>query len=94
MTNPKAYMSPSWVGTAFLKPYLEGASSSGAMNVIVPPSNVRLDDMGFCGSSTMVVNPKSARHALGGVSLVMSMFAYRRIRKRQIRRVVARDEPL
>ena len=81
-------MSPSWVGVELLRPNLEGASISGAMNVIVPPSNVALDDIGFWGSSTMVVNPKSARHALGGVWFVMRMFAYQRIRKRQTRKAV------
>jgi len=69
MTSPKAYISPSLVGIEFL-------SNSGAMNVNVPPSSVKLDDIGFCGSSTMVVNPKSARHALGGSSFVMRMLAY------------------
>ena len=69
-------MSVSWVGTALSRPYLEGASNSGAMNVIVPPFSAKLDDIALRGSKTMVVNPKSARHALGGVSFVMRMFAY------------------
>ena len=77
-----------------MRPKLEGESSSGAMNASVPPPNVALDDIGFCWSSTIVVSPKSARHALGGVSFVTRMFSYRRIRKRQIRRVVAKHEPL
>ena len=77
-------MSPSLVGTEFLRPYLEGASNSGAMNANVPPSRVRLDDIGLRGSNTMVVNPKSARHALGGSSFVMRMLAYERIIKRQM----------
>jgi hypothetical protein len=42
----------------------------------------------------MVVNLESARHALGGVSFVMRMFAYWKIRKQQTCRVVARNEPL
>ena len=71
-------MSPSLVGTALLRPYWEGVSNSGAMNANVPPSSVKLDDIGLCGSSTMVVNPKSARHALGGVSFVMRMLACER----------------
>jgi hypothetical protein len=50
------------------------------MNVIVPPSDVRSGGIEFCGSSTMVISPKSARHALGGVSFVIRMFAYWRIR--------------
>jgi hypothetical protein len=45
------------------------------MNVIVPPSNVRLDDIGSCGSRAMVVVPKSARRALGGVLFVVKMLA-------------------
>ena len=68
------------MGTAFLRPNLEGSSNSGAENAIVPPSNSRLDDMGSCKSSAIVVNPKSARHALGGVSFVTRMFAYWGIR--------------
>ena len=87
-------MSASWVGTAFLRPNLAGASNSGAMNVIVPPSSVRLDDIGFWGSSTVVVNPKSARHTLGGVPSVTRMFAYWGMRKQRTHRVVARHEPL
>jgi len=87
-------MSPSWVGTTFSRPNLEGASSSGAMNDIVPPCDVGLDDIGLSGSNTMVVSPRSARHALGGVSFVMRMFAYRKIRKRQTLRVAARYELL
>ena len=63
ITNPKAYMSASWVGNLLSRPNLEGASCSGAMNVAVPPPNAILHDIGFCGSSTIVVNPKSARHA-------------------------------
>jgi len=73
-------MSPSWVGTAFLRPYLEGASNSGAMNAIVLPSGVKLGAIGVRGSSTLAANPKSARHALGGVSFVMKMFDCRSIR--------------
>lgn len=51
------------------------------MNVIVPPSNSRICDVRFCGSGTIVVNPKSARHATGGVSLVIRMFAYGDVKK-------------
>ena len=63
ITSPKAYMSASWVGILLSRPNLEGASCSGAMNVVVPPPNAILHDSGFCGSSTIVVNPKSARQA-------------------------------
>ena len=74
-------MSPSWEGTAFLRPNLEGASISGAMNASVLLSSVRLDDIGLRGSRTMVVNPNSARQALGGVSFVMRIFSYWEIRR-------------
>jgi len=77
-----------------LRPYREGASSSGAMNVIDPPSNSGIDDIGFCGSGTMVVNPKSARHAAGGVSFVMSMFVYCNVRRRQACPIMTEHEPL
>ena len=52
------------------------------MNEMVPPSSVKLGDIGLRGSRTIVINPKSARHALGGMSFVMRMFAYWRIRKK------------
>ena len=66
-------------GNGALETKLGGASSFGAMNARVPPSNVRLDDIGFPGSKAMVINPKSARRALECASFVMRMFAYRRI---------------
>ena len=69
-------MSVSWVGTAPVKPYFDGASSSGAMNTTVPPSSSRIGDTRLSGSGTTVVNPKSARHATGGTSFVMRMSAY------------------
>ena len=65
-----------------MRPYLDGASSSGAINTIVPPSNSRIGGIEFSGSGTTVVNPKSARHAIGGTSFVMRMFAYGNFRMR------------
>ena len=76
-----------------MRPNREGASSSGAMNANVPPSNVRLDDIGLPGSRTILVNPKSARHALGGTSFVMRMFGYQKIRRWWANRAVVKYEP-
>ena len=75
MTKLKAYMSASLVGVEYLRPYLEGNNNSGAMKVSVPPCNALLDAIESCGSNAMVVNQKSARHAVGGVSFVMRIFA-------------------
>ena len=74
-------MSPSWVGVESLRPNLGGMISSGAVNATTPPSNVGLHETGFWGSSTAVVNPKSARHARGGISFVMRMSSYHGVRK-------------
>ena len=63
------------------------------MNANVPPSNVRLDDIGLPGSRTILVNPKSARHALGGTSFVMRMFGYEGIRREQVNRAMVKHEP-
>ena len=52
------------------------------MKVIVPPCNATLDDIRTSWSGTKVVNPKSARHAVGGVSFVTRMFAYLGMRMR------------
>ena len=64
------------------------------MNTSVPPPNVRPDANGFCKLTTMVINLKSTRHALVGMSFVRRMFFYWRIRKQQIRWVVPKHEPL
>ena len=68
-------MSDFCVGTESIKPNLLGTKSSGAINVVLPPSNRTLHDNGWLGSRTIVINPKSARQARGGVSLDMRMFA-------------------
>ena len=54
---------------------IEGSSSSGDINAIVPPSNCTLHDIGWPGLRTIVIKPKSARQARGGLSLDMRMFA-------------------
>ena len=68
-------MSASCVGTESFIPYLEGTKSSGDMNVIVRLSNCVLHDIGWIGSRTIVIRPKSARQARGGVVLVIRTFA-------------------
>ena len=68
-------MSASCVGTESFIPYLEGTKSSGDMNVIVRLSNCVLDDIGWIGSRTIVIRPKSVRQARGGVVFVIRMFA-------------------
>jgi hypothetical protein len=75
MTSPSAYISPSGVGNEVLIPNFEGTKSSGDMNAIVPPSNCALHDIGWPGLSIMVIKPKSARQARGGVSLDIRIFA-------------------
>ena len=45
------------------------------MNVIVPPSNCALHDNIRPGSRTIVMKPKSARQARGGVPLDTRIFA-------------------
>ena len=45
------------------------------MKVNVPPPKSALQDKGFLGSRTIVMEPKSARQARGGVSLDIRMFA-------------------
>ena len=45
------------------------------MNVVVPPSNCILHDIGWTESKAIVIKPKSARQARGGVSLFMKTFA-------------------
>ena len=62
------------MGIESLKPNFEGTKSSGDMNAFVPPSNCALQDIGLMGSRIMVMKPKSARQARGGVPLDMRMF--------------------
>ena len=76
-------MSPSWVGNELLRPNIERKGSSGAMNTGTPPPNMGLHEIGFCGSVTAVVNPKSARHARGGMLFVMRISSYSGVRKLQ-----------
>ena len=67
-------MSDCGVGIESVRLNFEGTKRSGDMNAFVPPSNVALEDIGLPGSRTMVMRPKSARQARGGVSLDMRMF--------------------
>lgn len=76
MTIPIAYMSASFEGVHLRSPNLAGTRSSGAMKRIVPPLAADFDDsIPRLGSCTMVMNPKSARHAVTGLAFVISMFA-------------------
>jgi hypothetical protein len=49
-------------------------------------------EAGFQGRDTLEANSKPARHAIGGVSFVMKIFAYQAIRKWQEHRVVLRTK--
>jgi len=69
ITNLSGKLSASGVGIGSVIPNFEGSKSSGCMNIIVPPSNCALHDIGWPGSSTIIVNPKSARQARGGLPL-------------------------
>jgi hypothetical protein len=71
-----AYMSASFVGVHFSIPNLDGTRSSGAMKGVVPPPTSDFDDsIPRLGSCTMVMNPKSARHAETGLVLVIRILA-------------------
>jgi hypothetical protein len=63
------------VGVELPNPNFVGARSSGAMNEDMPPSTIAWADIEWSGPRTIVVNPKSARHARGGTSLFTRMFA-------------------
>jgi hypothetical protein len=71
-----AYMSPSFEGAHLSNPNLEGTRSSGAIKGVVSSLTVNAEDsiLRF-GSCTMVMNPKSARHAVTGLEFVIRMFA-------------------
>lgn len=61
-------MSASFEGVHLSNPNLDGTRCSGGMKGVVPPNSwVFVDDSIFkLGSYTMVMNPKSARHAETG----------------------------
>ena len=76
ITIAVAYMSASFVGLHFSSPNLDGTRSSGAMKGVVPPPAWDFDDsISRLGSCTMVINPKSARHAETGLVFVIRMLA-------------------
>ena len=71
-----AYTSASFVGVDFSCPNLDGTRSSGDMKGVVPPATVDFDDsIPRFGSCTMVMNPKSARHAETGLVFEIRMLA-------------------
>jgi hypothetical protein len=71
-----AYMSASFDGVHLSSPNLEGTRSSGAIKGVVPPPTVEFaDSISRLGSCTMVMNPKSARHAVTGLAFVIRIFA-------------------
>ena len=71
-----AYTSASIVDAHFSSLNLDGKRSSGAMKGVVPPPASDFDDsIPRLGSCTMVINPKSARHAETGLVLVIRILA-------------------
>ena len=76
ITIPIAYMSASFVGVHFSSPNHDGIRSSGAMKGVDPPPIVDFDgSIPRLGSHTMVMNPKSARHAETGLVFMIKMSA-------------------
>ena len=76
VTIPIAYMSASFVGVHLSSPDCDGRRSSGAMKGVVPsPAWDFEDSISRLGSHTMVMNPKSARHAETGLVFVIKMSA-------------------
>ena len=72
-----AYTSATFVGAHLSNPNLDGTRSSGAMKGVVPPATADFDDsISRPGSCTIVMNPKSARHAETGVVFVIRMLAW------------------
>ena len=69
-------MSASRVGIELPNPNFAGTNSSGAMNKSVPPSTIAWADIEWSISRVIIINPKSARQALGGTSLFTRMFDY------------------
>jgi len=69
-------MSASFVGVRSSSPNLDGARSSGAIKGVVPLSFSDFDDsIARFGSCTMVINPKSVRHAVTGLAGVITILA-------------------
>jgi hypothetical protein len=71
-----AYTSASFEGVHLSSPNLEGTRSSGAIKGVVPPPTSDFAELTpRLGSCTMVMNPKSARHAVTGLAFVIRMLA-------------------
>lgn len=69
-------MSASFEGVHLLSPNLDGTRSSGAMKGVVPPPASDPDGSILrLGSYTIVMNPKSARHAVTGLEFAIRMLA-------------------
>ena len=69
-------MSASFVSLHLSIPNIDGTRSSGAMKGVVPPPiSADVDFTSKLGSGTMVMSPKSARHAETGVPFVMRILA-------------------
>ena len=72
-----AYTSVPFVGAHLSNPNLDGTRSSGAMKGVVPPATADIGDtISRLGSYTMVMNPKSARHAETGLVFIIRMLAW------------------
>ena len=69
-------MSASFKGVSLASPNLDGTRCSGGMKGVVPPNSWDFDDsISRLGSYTMVMNPKSARHAVTGLAFEIRMLA-------------------
>lgn len=76
ITIPIAYMSASFVCVHLSSPNRDGTRSSGAMKGVVPPPARDFDEsISRLGSYTMVMNPKSARHAETGLVFMIKTSA-------------------
>lgn len=64
------------------------------MNQVVPPSRSALHDIGFWWSKAIVIKPKSARHAWGGISFVMKIFVCQVIKTWLVGKLRKNREPL
>ena len=71
-----AYTSASLEGVRSLNPNSPGTRSSGAMKEGVPSPALGIDDsIPKLGSCTIVIDPKSARHAVTGSVFVIRILA-------------------
>jgi len=71
-----AYTSASFVGVHLSSQNLEGTRSSGAKKAADPPLTSDSDEPSSrLGSCTMIMDPKSMRHAATGSEFVIRMLA-------------------